>query len=74
MIINVVHHEHKLKTVGRMKMEKRSTSVEKLKKQKIAFEKAMKNMTPYQTLLVKTFMAGVKAACGMSVSRKREKV
>ncbi|MCI5765826.1 MAG: hypothetical protein MR219_04105 [Clostridiales bacterium] len=55
-------------------MEKRSTSVEKLKKQKIAFEKAMKNMTPYQTLLVKTFMAGVKAACGMTVSRKREKV
>lgn len=72
MIIDVVHYERKLKIVGRM--EKRSTSVEKLKKQKIAFEKAMKNMTPYQTLLVKTFMAGVKAACGMTVSRKREKV
>lgn len=74
MIIDLIYNKRKLKIVGRMEMKKKSTSVEKLKKQKIAFEKAMKNMTPYQTLLVKTFMAGVKAACGMTVSRKREKV
>lgn len=52
-------------------MKKKQVSAEKLEEKKVAFEKAMENMTPDQTLLVKTFMAGVEAASRM-VDHKKE--